>query len=71
MRRAPTLFSMDESPVVARVLGTEDATPLEFWVGVQPDAFLQLDDVVALDRALPGGQTRAHVRHRLAGAHPP
>ena len=48
---------MDESPVVARVLGTEDATPLEFWVGVQPDAFLQLDDVVALDRVLPGGQT--------------
>ena len=47
---------MDESPVVARVLGTEDSTPLEFWVGVQPDAFLQLDDVVALDRRLPDGE---------------
>ena len=41
---------MEESPVVARVLGTEDATPLEFWVGVQPDQYLQLDDVVVLDR---------------------
>jgi hypothetical protein len=33
---------------VGRVIGTEDATPLEFWVGIGPDAFLQLDDVVAL-----------------------
>jgi DNA helicase HerA-like ATPase len=42
--------------VVGRVLGTEDATPLEFWVGVGPDAYLQLDDVVALERELPGGE---------------
>jgi uncharacterized protein len=41
-------------PAVGRVIGTEDATPLEFWVGVSPDAFLQLDDVVALERRLPG-----------------
>ena len=41
--------------LVGRVIGTEDATPLEFWVGVGPDAFLQLDDVVALERTdLPG-----------------
>jgi DNA helicase HerA-like ATPase len=40
--------------VVGRVIGTEDATPLEFWVGVAPGAYLQLDDVVALERALPG-----------------
>ena len=46
---------MDESPVVARVLGTEDSTPLEFWVGVGEESFLQLDDVVATDRVLPGG----------------
>jgi DNA helicase HerA-like ATPase len=39
---------------VGLVIGTEDATPLEFWVAVHPDAFLQLDDVVALDRSLPG-----------------
>ena len=45
----------DPEPLVGRVIGTEDATPLEFWVGVGPDAFLQLDDVVALERTdLPG-----------------
>jgi uncharacterized protein len=42
---------------VGRVIGTEDATPLEFWVGIGPDAFLQLDDVVALERVLPDGRT--------------
>jgi DNA helicase HerA-like ATPase len=41
--------------VDGRVIGTEDATPLEFWVAVGPDSFLQLDDVVALERGdLPG-----------------
>ena len=44
---------MDSEPV-GRVLGTEDATPLEFWVAVQEGTFLQLDDVVACERALPG-----------------
>ncbi len=39
---------------VGRVIGTDDATPLEFWVAVTPDAYLQLDDVVALERELPG-----------------
>ncbi|MCY4424478.1 MAG: hypothetical protein OXC06_15560 [Acidimicrobiaceae bacterium] len=43
------------SDVVGRVLGTDDATPLEFWVAVAPDAHLQLDDVVAVDRLLPTG----------------
>ena len=41
---------------VGRVIGTEDATPLEYWVGIADDQFLQLDDVVALDRTLPDGQ---------------
>ncbi len=40
---------------VGRVLGTEDATPLEFWVAVAPGSILQLDDVVALERTLPDG----------------
>jgi DNA helicase HerA-like ATPase len=44
----------DHGPVVGRVIGTEDATPLEFWVGVARDAYLQLDDVVALERVVPG-----------------
>ena len=43
------------SDVVGRVLGTDDATPLEFWVAVAPGAHLQLDDVVAMDRDLPSG----------------
>ena len=43
--------------VAGRVLGTEDATPLEFWVAVGPGAQLQLDDVVALDRTLADGET--------------
>src|SRR3954471_4767499 len=45
-----------EKETVGRVIGTEDATPLEFWVGVGAGAFLQLDDVVALQRVLPGGE---------------
>jgi len=41
---------------VGRVIGTEDATPLEYWVAVADDQFLQLDDVVALERVLPDGR---------------
>ncbi len=43
--------------MVGRVIGTDDATPLEFWVGVAPGCYLQLDDVVALERVLPSGDT--------------
>jgi hypothetical protein len=41
------------------VLGTpgEAATPLEFWVYVDPERFLQLDDVVHVQTALPDGDT--------------
>ncbi|WP_415645312.1 ATP-binding protein [Stackebrandtia soli] len=40
--------------IVGRVLGTEDATPLTFWVAIAPDAYLQLDDVVVTRRRIPG-----------------
>jgi DNA helicase HerA-like ATPase len=50
------------SPVVGRVIGTEHATPLEFWVGVGEGSYLQLDDVVVVDRVLPDGQ-----RLRISG----
>lgn len=40
---------------VGRVLGTSDATPLQFWVAVAPTAYLQLDDVVVTSRDLPDG----------------
>jgi uncharacterized protein len=42
------------SEQVGMVLGTEDATPLTFWVGVAPDAYLQLDDAVVVDTDVPG-----------------
>ncbi|MFN3219120.1 MAG: ATP-binding protein [Acidimicrobiales bacterium] len=60
--------------IVGRVLGTDDATPLEFWVAIAPGAHLQLDDVVALDRVLPTGEQIAiygivgQVRARHEGA---
>jgi DNA helicase HerA-like ATPase len=44
----------DVSEPVGMVLGTEDSTPLSFWVGVSPDAYLQLDDAVIVDTEVPG-----------------
>ncbi|HSB60568.1 MAG TPA: ATP-binding protein [Vicinamibacteria bacterium] len=41
---------------VGRVLGTLDAMPLEFWVGIEEGQFLQLDDVVVVDTPLPDGR---------------
>jgi DNA helicase HerA-like ATPase len=46
----------DPAPPVGLVIGTEDATPLEYWVAVAEDQYLQLDDVVALERTLPDGR---------------
>jgi uncharacterized protein len=56
------------------VIGTEAATPLEFWVGVAPGSYLQLDDVVITERMLPGGEpvhisgmvTQVRARHEGA-----
>lgn len=39
---------------VGRVLGTEDSTPLEFWVGIEDGTFLQLDDIVTVQTDVPG-----------------
>ncbi len=44
----------DGVEAVGRVIGTEDSTPLSFWVAIAPDQYLQLDDVVVTDRELPG-----------------
>ena len=52
-----------DGPIVGRVLGTGDATPLTFWVAVHEDAYLQLDDVVVTERELPG-QRRGEDRRR-------
>ena len=35
------------------VLGTEPATPLDFWVALDKGQVIQLDEVVALERTLP------------------
>src|SRR5918999_5860077 len=43
-----------ESEHVGIVLGTEDSTPLAFWVGVAPNSYLQLDDAVLVETDVPG-----------------
>ena len=39
--------------MLGRVLGTEGATLLGYWIGVAPGQYFQLDDVVAADREIP------------------
>jgi len=39
---------------VGVVLGTEKSMPLEWWVGIAEDAYLQLDDVVQVKTEVPG-----------------
>jgi hypothetical protein len=59
---------------VGRVLGTADATPLQFWTAVAPGSYLQLDDVVVTRRDLPdresvtiaGVVTQVRARHEGA-----
>lgn len=66
---------MPESTSVGRILGTEDATPLEFWVGLEEEAYLQLDDVVLVETEVPGAGTLRisgivdMVRARHEGSH--
>jgi uncharacterized protein len=52
----------EASEPVGMVIGTEDATPLAFWVGVDPKSYLQLDDAVIVDTDVPG-----RGRVRIAG----
>lgn len=65
---------MSDSERVGMVIGTEDSTPLEFWVGVEEGAYLQLDDAVIVDTEVPGrGRVRisglvGEVRARYEGA---
>jgi len=49
------VLAVSEAPgtPVGRVLGTEDASPLAFWVAVTDGSYLQLDDVVVTTRDLP------------------
>lgn len=62
------------SEPVGMVIGTEDSTPLRFWVGVPAEAYLQLDDPVLVETEVPGrGRVRIFglvqdVRARYEGA---
>src|SRR5205823_12120740 len=40
-----------------RVLGSVDAAPLDFWIGVPDGERMQLDDVVEVETRVPGGGT--------------
>jgi DNA helicase HerA-like ATPase len=44
------------SKEIGRVLGTNDAEPLGYWVAIPANELVQLDDVVSLRRQLPDGQ---------------
>ena len=56
------------------VLGSQDATPLEFWVGVEAGNQLELDDLVVVETMSPRGQSVSFfgiidaVRKRYEGA---
>ena len=39
-----------------QVMGTDDAFALDFWVNVDEQRYLQLDDVVTVPIVLPDGQ---------------
>jgi DNA helicase HerA-like ATPase len=41
------------SDEVGRVIGTKGAQPLDFWIAVREDQFVQLDEVVAVTTQLP------------------
>jgi uncharacterized protein len=54
--------SAERSPTVeinteGVVLGSHDATPLEFWVGVADGRQLELDDLVCVETLSPKGQS--------------
>jgi hypothetical protein len=74
LRQDAGMTTPDHLASVGRVLGTLDATPLQFWVAVRPGAYLQLDDVVVTTRVLPHGDpvmiagvvTQVRARHEGA-----
>jgi hypothetical protein len=43
------------SEAVGVVLGSQDATPLELWIGVESGKVVQLDDLILIRSALPDG----------------
>lgn len=45
----------EQGDAAGRVLGSLDATPLEFWIGVLEGQRVQLDDLIVVDTDAPGG----------------
>ena len=53
---------MDEDQLaVGRVLGTDDATPLSFWVALGADQYLQLDDVRRVGAPVAGAAVNVRI----------
>lgn len=46
----------EENRQVGMVLGTESSTPLEWWVAIDPEAHLQLDDIVSVRTLVSGNE---------------
>ncbi|HET9443021.1 MAG TPA: hypothetical protein VFO65_06840, partial [Acidimicrobiales bacterium] len=74
MDTSAELDAVESPQPVGLVLGTDDATPLSFWVALAPGQVLQLDDVVVTVRTLPDGGRVVisgvvnQIRARLEGA---
>lgn len=51
---------MTSSEAIGYVLGTQEATPLEFWIAVDTEKVLRLDDVVAVETKRPDGGGIVH-----------
>jgi uncharacterized protein len=48
---------VEELTTEGLVLGSHDAMPLEFWVGVEEGRQLELDDLLMVETVSPRGQT--------------
>ena len=68
-------MSEDQNQPIGAVLGTERSTPLEWWIAIRPEAYLQLDDVVLVRTDVPSiGEVRLSgvvdmVRSQHEGSH--
>ncbi|CEJ43173.1 ATP-binding protein [Umezakia ovalisporum] len=51
---------MTSSEVIGYVLGTQEATPLEFWIAVDSEKVLRLDDVVEVETHRPDNNRKVH-----------
>src|SRR5690348_9765528 len=74
MPASEPIGQMTELKAEGLVLGSQDATPLEFWVGVEAGSQLELDDLVVVETMSPRGQSVSFfgiidaVRKRYEGA---